>query len=548
MFILSAAMIAPAEAAEVITYAVVVGSNQPGPGQQRLQFADRDAARFEGVILELGGAKPDTTIQLSDPSAPALLGAIDLIGQRVADHDALGEDAVFVFYYSGHARAHALNLGNQEISLRELRTHLEAVPATVTIVVLDACQAGAYSQPKGVEPGADFSWNAVAGLDTEGTAVLTSSSAQELSQESAELGGSYFTHHLISGLRGAADSDIDGRVTLTEAYHYAYNRTLVATAATALGSQHVTLETDLRGYGEMILTHPAKASAQLLLAEAFSGDVLIHHAPSQVVAAEVHKAPGNPLRVALIPGQYEAVIRADGEASRCSFTMQNNTFVHLEATDCAAVSLAEVESKGGGSGGGRIERAMVEASLGVLTGGESPYTERLLDFGFEAPMVSPRESVLTGQLALAVSFSQNLAVILGFGGLDTGAFNRAMLGADEELDEHSFTWSAYRLGVYGRLSLPLLRGMLVPYVQGGVGPALAVSRYRKTDLEVVENNWGGHAAFGGGLQIMPRSTGWRHVGGFIQAEGITAVALTNLMGDRHDSGGLTLVTGIRIGG
>ena len=40
------------------------------------------------------------------------------------------------------------------------------------------------------------------------------------------LGGSLFTHHLLSAMRGASDSDGDGQVTLFEAYSYAYERTL----------------------------------------------------------------------------------------------------------------------------------------------------------------------------------------------------------------------------------------------------------------------------------------------------------------------------------
>jgi uncharacterized caspase-like protein len=59
-------------------------------------------------------------------------------------------------------------------------------------------------------------------VDASGEVVITSSSADELSQESDEVGGSYFTHYLLSGLRGAADTSGDGEVTLDEAYRYVY--------------------------------------------------------------------------------------------------------------------------------------------------------------------------------------------------------------------------------------------------------------------------------------------------------------------------------------
>jgi hypothetical protein len=42
-----------------------------------------------------------------------------------------------------------------------------------------------------------------------GTAILSSSTADETSQESDRLRGSFFSHHLVNALRGAADRDGD---------------------------------------------------------------------------------------------------------------------------------------------------------------------------------------------------------------------------------------------------------------------------------------------------------------------------------------------------
>src|SRR5205085_2833919 len=169
------------------------------------------------------------------------------------------------FYYSGHAKANAFSLGENELAIATLREKLRAIPSTLTLVVLDACQSGQFARTKGTEPAADFSFNSVSRLTTKGIAVMASSSAQELSQESDELRSSYFTHHLVVGLRGAADADGDGRVSLDEAYRYAYRRTLASTAQTQVGGQHVTLETDLAGQGEVPVTYPADARSQLEL-------------------------------------------------------------------------------------------------------------------------------------------------------------------------------------------------------------------------------------------------------------------------------------------
>ena len=65
----------------------------------------------------------------------------------------------------------------------------------------------------------------------QGTAFVTSTAVGEAAQESASIGGSFFTHHLDIALRGAGDADGDGRITLAEAFRYTAARTLAGTAS-----------------------------------------------------------------------------------------------------------------------------------------------------------------------------------------------------------------------------------------------------------------------------------------------------------------------------
>jgi len=69
----------------------------------------------------------------------------------------------------------------------------------------------------------------------KGYAFMTSSSASEAAQESSRLKRSFFTHNLISGMRGAADMNQDGRITLNEAYQFAFDGTLTQTEKTLAG-------------------------------------------------------------------------------------------------------------------------------------------------------------------------------------------------------------------------------------------------------------------------------------------------------------------------
>jgi hypothetical protein len=105
-------------------------------------------------------------------------------------------------------------------------------------------------------------------------------------------------------LRGGGDRDQDGRVSLDEAYQYAYDQTLVATAHTAVGSQHVSFEADLKGQGEVPLTYPEKADATIRLGAAVAGDVLVQRIAADAVLAEVHKVAGEPFDVAIPAGEY----------------------------------------------------------------------------------------------------------------------------------------------------------------------------------------------------------------------------------------------------
>ena len=96
------------------------------------------------------------------------------------------------------------------------------------------------------------------------TVLIASSSADEESQESDDIGASFFTHYLASGLLGDADSSGDGKVTLAEAYTYAYARTVGETAETRAGAQrrstHAHHHRDLHGSNFHLPQHGAEAA------------------------------------------------------------------------------------------------------------------------------------------------------------------------------------------------------------------------------------------------------------------------------------------------
>ncbi len=176
------------------------------------------------------------------------------INDRIRSAIASGSDAVLFVYYSGHADADALHMAGSRFPLTEVEQLVRGSAATFRVLVVDACRSGALTRVKGGRSAPPFEIQVDERLSEQGLVLLTSSSANEDAQESDALRGSFFTHHLVSALLGAGDSDGDGRVTLEEAYRYAYEATLRSTSETWSGIQHPTFRYELQGAGKLALS------------------------------------------------------------------------------------------------------------------------------------------------------------------------------------------------------------------------------------------------------------------------------------------------------
>src|SRR4029079_8482445 len=124
--------------------------------------------------------------------------------------------------------------------------------------------------------------------DMRGHAFLTSSAETEAAQESDRIRASYFTHYLISGFRGAADLSGAGKVTLNEAYQFAFNETLGRTVDTRGGAQHPSYDINLTGTAAVVMTDARKQPATLVLGEDLDGRFFIRNAAQELVV-ELYK-------------------------------------------------------------------------------------------------------------------------------------------------------------------------------------------------------------------------------------------------------------------
>src|SRR5271165_5990486 len=78
-------------------YAVVVGSNTGGAGQQPLHFAEDDAQRMAQVLRELGHFAPGDVDVLLHPGPSQIIAALDALGAKTRDNASRGEQTEIVF-------------------------------------------------------------------------------------------------------------------------------------------------------------------------------------------------------------------------------------------------------------------------------------------------------------------------------------------------------------------------------------------------------------------------------------------------------------------
>ncbi|SOE76789.1 Caspase domain-containing protein [Fibrobacter sp. UWT3] len=336
--------------ARINRYVVAVSANYGGQGRPVLRYAESDAKSFAKVLGEMGGVQAGNVILVKEPGVAALQKQLDGLDAKIAQgKNAAGRNEV-LFYYSGHADEKGLRLGNEVYAWKELRKRIDAMKADVKIAVIDACGSGAITRLKGGVAVPAFMVDQSS--DMKGYAFITSSTQDESSQESDKLRGSFFTHSLVSGLRGAGDLSGDGKVTLSEAYQFAFNETLQRTEKTMGGAQHPSRDMNLAGTGDVVMTDLRSTSAGLELDEDVDGRLFIRDANGELVA-ELYKKAGRAMSLGFPAGKYTVRLERPAEFSEAVVTLQNNRREKLSHKQFAAVS-AEQTTLRGEIGGNRV--------------------------------------------------------------------------------------------------------------------------------------------------------------------------------------------------
>ena len=292
-------------------FAMVVGANNGGPDRVQLKYAVSDAKSLLKVLKDMGGVTPDDSTLLADPDRKTLFLEMKKLREKINKATSEYRRVEVIFYYSGHSDEQNILLGREKVSYKDYRDAITGMDADVRIAVLDSCASGAFTRIKGGKKTSPFLIDTA--YDMKGFAFMTSSSSDEASQESDRLRASFFTHFLVSGLRGAADMTQDGRITLSEAYHFAFSETLAQTEKTMSGPQHPNYNIRMSGTGDVVMTDIRESSAQLVINKNISGKIFIHNRDqNDALVLELTKPFGRDIKLGLEQGKYRVInIRAE---------------------------------------------------------------------------------------------------------------------------------------------------------------------------------------------------------------------------------------------
>jgi hypothetical protein len=233
-------------------YVLSIGYNGAPAGssdnEAALHYADDDAAAFyrfwrdfsrDGRLLTVMDADtqsrfPAEVSRARVPSLSQLRADVQAITRKLEEDRKHGDDSAVLVFYSGHGVRP--NGGVPGLTLFDgVLTHdvlydevLSALPARYVHLFVDACYAEAIVRPRDADaPSVDVTRAELVELGAKTTlarfpnvgAIVGASSSSRTHEWDVYRQG-VFTHELLSGLRGGADVNADGKIEYSELYAF----------------------------------------------------------------------------------------------------------------------------------------------------------------------------------------------------------------------------------------------------------------------------------------------------------------------------------------
>lgn len=296
-------------ATKLFRFALLLGHNDGGPSVQSLRYAEADAAKMKRTLVRLGGYPTSHVALLLSPKVEEIEQQMQHIKRQiqvVRKRHGQSVQVVLFLYYSGHAKGGRLLLGQQTLSFRRIKRFMNASKASLRLAIFDACESGKMIGVRGLKRlRSGFRFPAVhLTPSTSGEVVITATGSNGKAHEDPLLQGGVFTHYFVLGLKGAADRNNDGLVTLEEAYTYSYSRSLERSIFSLHGPQRARFSKRLSGYGSLVLTTLSQQRSWLVLGKAVKGSFFLWNRQRDLLLAELSKAKGRVVRLVVAPGQY----------------------------------------------------------------------------------------------------------------------------------------------------------------------------------------------------------------------------------------------------
>lgn len=215
---------------EVKVWAVVVGAARY-THMRTLKYTDDDAYQLASFLRSVeGGALPNDQVRVlidEDATHRNIIMAMRDMYRRADEND------VILFYFSGHGLQGAFLPVDYDgfvnrLEHYQLRDALMASRARHKLVIADACHSGSLGGRDGENAkggGIDATLNAyydALNNAQASTALLLSSKGEEISLEDGGLRSGIFSHYLIRGMQGEADSNGDKLVSIQELFEFVH--------------------------------------------------------------------------------------------------------------------------------------------------------------------------------------------------------------------------------------------------------------------------------------------------------------------------------------
>jgi hypothetical protein len=221
-------------------WALIVGINEY-QNVRNLKYAVNDARAFYNLLVKQNRVPEENVIILTNQQAN-LRNLRRAMGTQLKKR--AGKEDMVIIFFAGHGAtekdvtspdgdglekyllpvdAELDDIYTSAIPMREISHIFRRIKSERIIFIADSCYSGA-SGGRTINVSGIRSSLSDAFLDRisggKGTVIITASGANEVSMESDEFKHGIFTYFLLEGLKGKADIDDDGLITVDELYRY----------------------------------------------------------------------------------------------------------------------------------------------------------------------------------------------------------------------------------------------------------------------------------------------------------------------------------------